>query len=78
MTQNVDRQTPERLLLSGKDVEAITGVDLRTITRHADAGIMPPGIKLGGLRRWRKAEIQEWIDAGCPKLRTFTAKGGAK
>lgn len=26
----------------------------------------PEGIKLGRLRRWRRAEILAWIEAGCP------------
>jgi predicted DNA-binding transcriptional regulator AlpA len=30
------------------------------------AGRMPTPVRLGSLMRWRRKEIMEWIDAGCP------------
>ncbi len=46
----------------------------RTVYRLADAGRLPRPVKLGALVRWRRAEIDEWLAAGCPPVRT--AKGG--
>ncbi len=30
------------------------------------AGKMPPPIRIGTLLRWRRRELLEWIEAGCP------------
>ncbi len=46
----------------------------RSVRRLADAGRLPPPVKLGALVRWRRAEIDEWLAAGCPPVRV--AKGG--
>ena len=43
--------------------------------RLADGGRMPRPVRLGGLVRWRRAELQAWIDAGCPS--THPTKGAA-
>jgi excisionase family DNA binding protein len=42
------------------------GCSRRHVVRLADAGRMPRPIRLGSLVRWRRAELEAWIDAGCP------------
>ena len=41
----------------------------RSIFRWADAGLMPPGTKIGTLRRWSRRAIVEWEDGGCRPVR---------
>jgi excisionase family DNA binding protein len=52
------------------DVKAVAlllgGCSVRHVYRLADAGRMPRPVKLGTLVRWRRAELEAWIDAGCP------------
>ena len=52
------------------DVKAVTlllgGCSTRHVYRLADAGSMPRPIRLGKLVRWRRAELEAWIAAGCP------------
>lgn len=43
----------------------------RSIFRWADAGLMPPGIKIGTLRRWSRREIEAWESGGCRPVRTL-------
>ena len=50
-------------------VAAVVGCSPRTAIRYADLGLMPQGLKIGGLRRWRMSEIQKWIDGGCKPVR---------
>ncbi|MBI2433923.1 MAG: helix-turn-helix domain-containing protein [Candidatus Hydrogenedentes bacterium] len=60
------------------DVEAVARMlscSKRHIYRLRDAGRMPQPVHLGGCRRFRRAEIEAWIEAGCPPVRR--AKGGA-
>lgn len=70
---------PERApaeLLDVKQVAALVNASPRTVYRLADAGKMPFGLKLNGMRRWRRAELIAWLDAGCPPVRA--AKGVAR
>ena len=52
------------------DVRAVSELLGSCSTRHvyrlADAGRMPRPVKLGSLVRWRRAELEAWINAGCP------------
>jgi len=51
------------------DVNAVAGkcdCSPRHIYRMADAGKMPPPVRLGSLVRWDLEEIDRWIAAGCP------------
>ena len=67
-------QHSELVLLSRRlgDVKAVAEIlccDERTVTRRADDGSMPPGFKLGALRRGDLRELDDWIAAGCPRVR---------
>ena len=62
------------------DIEAVAkmlGVSSRHCLRLAEAGKMPPGRKLGRLRRWSRDEIEAWCAAGCPSCRA-ARKGGER
>jgi excisionase family DNA binding protein len=48
------------------------GCSSRHIRRLVDSGRIPRPIKLGALLRWIRADIDQWIAAGCPTCR----KGG--
>ena len=39
------------------------------VRRLADAGRMPRPLKLGALLRWRRADLDDWLAAGCPSCR---------
>jgi hypothetical protein len=42
---------------------------IQTVYRLADRGLIPPGVKVGGLRRWDLRQIEEFIEAGCKPVR---------
>lgn len=63
------QETTAAELLDVKGVAALLACSPRHVLRQADAGRMPLGLKLGGLRRWRRVQILEWLDAGCPAMR---------
>ena len=56
-------------LLRIEDVCTLLRTTKRSVYRLADAGKMPFGLKLGGMRRWRRAELMAWLQAGCPPVR---------
>ena len=45
---------------------------LRVSLNHCDAmerqGRLPLSMKLGNSKRWKSAEILQWIDDGCPAI----------
>ncbi len=63
-------------LLDVRAVASLLSCSARHIYRLSDAGRMPPPRKLGALVRWSAREIADWIEAGCPTVRT--PKGGAR
>lgn len=62
-----------KLVLSSADIAEILGVSRRTVNRYAAAGRLPKPIKHLPRRRWRRADIEKWVEEGCPvrrRLRT--------
>lgn len=54
-------------LLDVKDVAALLGrCSPRHVRRLADSGRMPRPLRVGTLIRWRRADLDDWIAAGCP------------
>ena len=54
------------------DVVAVSALGVgstRHVYRLSDAGRMPAPVKLGALVRWRRREILDWINSGCPPVR---------
>ena len=49
------------LLVDVRAVAVLLNVSAKTVKRLADAGQIPPPLKLGHLRRWSKAAIESWI-----------------
>jgi predicted DNA-binding transcriptional regulator AlpA len=38
-----------------------------SLERDQSAGRLPAPVYVGGSRRWRRAEIEAWVLAGCPE-----------
>jgi excisionase family DNA binding protein len=56
-------------LLDVRAVAALLDCSPRHVYRLADAGQMPPPVRLGSLVRWRVADLDRWLAAGCPSTR---------
>jgi len=61
--------SPSPIMLTVQGVAVLLACSPRTVYRLADAGRMPPPIKLGALVRWSRDSIDAWIAAGCPNCR---------
>jgi predicted DNA-binding transcriptional regulator AlpA len=64
----VNQKQDAPLLLSAEKLAQILGISIRTLWRLRAAGKLPVPIRLGGSVRWRLADIEAWIAAGCPKI----------
>ena len=63
------RTSRTRLLLAIGTVAAKLGVSEKLVRRLADRGAMPKPIHLSRLVRWRRIDIDVWVQAGCPATR---------
>ena len=56
----------ESALIDIRALAAALGRSVPTLERDDAAGRVPRHIKIGRSKRWRRAEISEWIELGCP------------
>jgi excisionase family DNA binding protein len=63
----------EPVLIDVRAVAEMLGCSERHVYRLVDSGRMPRPRKLGALCRWSRAEIDSWIAAGCPAIKSRTA-----
>jgi len=64
------RNNETTALLTAGEVAHILKCSPRTVYRLSDSGQMPQRLKVGSLVRWKRAEIEGWVDGGCQPLRT--------
>ena len=64
---------PIAALLDVRAVAALLDCSARHVYRLNDAGRMPSAVKVGALVRWRRADLDAWIEGGC---KPDTTKGG--
>ncbi len=55
-------------LITAVQFAQLLNVSERTLYRLKSTGKLPNPIVLGGLVRWRVAEVHRWIDQGCPPI----------
>lgn len=50
-----------QLLIDVKQVAQMLSCSPRHVYRLSDRGAMPKAIKLGGLNRWDRGELEKWV-----------------
>jgi predicted DNA-binding transcriptional regulator AlpA len=66
-------ETPS-VLVSAQTLAKRLSVSVRTLWRLRSAGKLPQPVRVGGGIRWRSAEIDTWIGAGCPEAKAWEAQ----
>jgi len=56
----------DSLLLRCGEAARLCAVSKVSWHRWDSAGRIPQGLKIGGAKVWRRAELEAWIAAGCP------------
>ena len=54
------------LLLDAEDVGLLLGISRSMVLKLNASGQLPLPVRLGRCARWRRRELTEWVDAGCP------------
>ena len=62
-------------LISVCAVAKMLQVTPRTVYRLADAGKIPRPLKIGKSVRWKRSELEQWIENGCPIVRPVKKAG---
>jgi excisionase family DNA binding protein len=60
------RNGPDPQLLTAVEVAAILKISTRTLWRQLSAGGMVRPVRIGGSVRWRRVDIERWVERGCP------------
>lgn len=61
------------LLIDVKTAASLLNVSPRTLFRLNDLQAIPEPVRFGRLVRWQLTEILEWLDAGCPSRKHWSA-----
>jgi predicted DNA-binding transcriptional regulator AlpA len=73
-TATLDIANSLPLLVSAKTLAVLLSVSEATIWRWDSGGRLPQAVKPSpGVKRWRREEIREWIDVGCPCRKDWEA-----
>ena len=56
-------------MLKRVDVCRLLGYKPRTWSRHVATGDAPSGIRIGGMARWQREVVEDWVADGCPPVR---------
>lgn len=70
-----NRPPPLGPLIDVNSVAFLLACSTKHVRRMADAGRCPAPIRLGGLVRWHRKTVEDWIAAGCPPVRTARMGG---
>jgi excisionase family DNA binding protein len=65
-----DSPPQQAALLDVRAVAAMLECSTRHVYRLADAGRMPAPVRIGALVRWRRTDIDSWLNARCPATRS--------
>jgi len=68
------REPSPSFLIDAKILAQLLSVSEATIWRWDSGGRLPQAVKPSpGVKRWRREEIREWIDVGCPCRKDWEA-----
>jgi predicted DNA-binding transcriptional regulator AlpA len=67
-------ETQNCRLVDFKAVAKMLSLSPRTVWRYRSAGRLPKPVTISGSVRWRLADIDRWIEWGCPSQREFEAR----
>ncbi len=70
-------QTTEKLL-TAKAVGEMLSLSKRQIFRMRSSGLICPPVKVGqGTVRWRRSDVEAWINMNCCSQKEFISRKGA-
>ena len=65
----------QAIAIDAKRLGELLGLSVRTIRRLDCSGKLPRPVRIGGAVRWLVADIEAWVEAGCPDRERWEAMG---
>jgi predicted DNA-binding transcriptional regulator AlpA len=62
-------------LLDVRVVATMLSMSERSVWRLSDAGKLPAPVRIGRMVRWSRSDIMQWVNDGCPAIRTWRRSG---
>jgi len=59
---------PTKLLVTAEEAARMLSMGRSTFWRNVSAGIFPQPVRIGGLTRWRVADLVRMVDAGAQAM----------
>ena len=59
--------TDHSLFLAASDIANLLGCSTRHVRRLVASRRIPPPLRFGRLKRWRREDIDRWLADGCPQ-----------
>ena len=56
----------ESLLLDAAEAARLLGICRAGVYRAVSSGRMPGPVRIGRRTLWRRDELEDWVNAGCP------------
>ncbi len=66
VSQTIQTAATLPLLISVESVAELLDISPRSVWRRLSSGEMIEPIKIGKNVRWRRQEVIDWVEAGCP------------
>jgi len=63
-----ENSTTESALITATELANLLGISVRSVWRMESSQKLPAAVRLGGLVRWQRSVIMQWIEDGCPKM----------
>jgi predicted DNA-binding transcriptional regulator AlpA len=79
MSTALHSREPRCLVLTAAEVAKLLGISTRHLWAcHASGKLGPRPVSLGRSKRWRLAEVQDWLEAGAPNREQWEAMSTGK
>jgi predicted DNA-binding transcriptional regulator AlpA len=59
---------PLKLLVTAEEAARMLSMGRSTFWRNVSAGVFPQPVRIGGLTRWRVADLVQMVDAGAQAM----------
>jgi len=59
------------LLLKAEEVGKLLGIHRASVWAKSEKGEIPSPVRFGRCTRWRRQEILDWIEVGCPTMKKW-------
>ncbi|MCZ7605860.1 MAG: helix-turn-helix domain-containing protein [Planctomycetota bacterium] len=74
MQATTEQPKPAALVLTTDELATALRISPAMVFKLKAAGKLPAPVRLGRGLRWRRAEVEAWLEAGCPALESWEAQ----